>query len=132
MSLKKFLRTLETIRGETFGQRCGLRLITGACKVAGFLLKASEKVGGATAGQVFIEYLMLMVALALFTIIFTTGSFFTHFRENMDATTEFAMNTMEQPGMDEPGTTTNGVTIPWWEEEIEAGGPGVGGGPVPW
>ncbi len=132
MSLKKFLRRLETIKGESFGQRCALGLITGTCKVAGFLLKASDKVGRGTQGQVLIEYLMLMVAIALFTIVFTTGSFFTNFRDNMDATTEFAMNTMEQPGMVEPEVTTNGITIPWWDAEIEEGDIPGWGGPVAW
>jgi len=130
MSLKKFLRRLETIKGESFGQRCALCLITGACKAAGFLLKASEKVGGETRAQVFIEYLMLMVALALFTIVLTTGSFFTNFRSNMDRTTDFAMNKMDQPGFSPSPSTGSGVTIPWWNEEIEAGS--VPGGGVAW
>jgi len=122
MSLKKFLRRFDTIKGESVGQRCALRLITGTCKIAGYLLKASDKVGRGTHAQVLIEYLMLMVAIALFTIVFTAGSFFTNFRDNMDRSTSFAMNTMEQPGMAEPTSTTNGVTIPWWDEEIEEGG----------
>ncbi len=130
MPLKKFLISCETLKEGSLSQRAALVLITGTCKVAGLLLKASDKVGRGTRAQVFIEYLMMLVAIALFTIVFTTGSFFTKFRNNMDKTTEFAMDTMEQPGVDEPASNATGATIPWWNETIEEGG--LGWWSMPW
>ncbi len=131
MPLKKFLISIETLKGGSFGQRAALVLLTGTCRVAGFLLKASDKVGRGTRAQVFIEYLMLLVAIALFTVVFTTGSFFSNFREKMDKTTEFAMKKMDQPGVPQstPSNAT-GAAIPWWDEEIEPGGSGWGA--TPW
>lgn len=122
MSLKKFLERCDALQGESVAERAALFFIIGTCKVAVFLLAASSKVGRGSKAQVMIEYLILLATLALFTVIFTTGSFFTRFRGSMQDSMTVAMDTMEQPDLPPSTSNTTGVTIPWWEEEIEAGG----------
>ena len=134
MSLKKFLGRCDAVQGTSVAERAALFFIIGTCKVAVFLLAASSKVGRGSKAQVIIEYLTLLATLALFTIVFTTGSFFSRFRSSMDDTMEVAMNTMEQPDLEPTRSNATGVTVPWWEEEIEAGSSGGAGwsGPVAW
>jgi len=130
MSLKKYLKTMEAMRSGSFAERTACKFMTGTCKVAGFLLEKSSRVRGPARGQVFIEYIMLLVVIALFSIVFTSGSFFTRFRNNMQGSMDFAMNTMEQQDLPTP-PPSNGVTLPWWDEALETGGY-TGGTGVAW
>jgi hypothetical protein len=133
MSFQKFLKTAETMKTGTRIERLLVSFLTGSCKGAGFLLRATTRVTRNNRAQVAMEYFIILCVITLFAMVLGSSSFFGRFRNEMNESMRQAVEAMDQPGIgDGTGSISSpglNIVIPWWEETEEDEG---WGGELPW